>query len=132
MRGGGFVNDENLKKGKATQFKSGEEAARSGRKGGIASGKAKREKADMRKLLAMMLEEKAEGEATYAQSITSSMLKIASNPDMGGASVRAYQTIMHIMGQDEPEPRQDSIDVLKDILKENRKNARIQTDEETE
>lgn len=35
---------ENLKKGKATQFKSGQEAAESGRKGGIASGKAKRKK----------------------------------------------------------------------------------------
>lgn len=35
---------ENLKKGKATQFKSGKKAAESGRKGGIASGKAKRKK----------------------------------------------------------------------------------------
>lgn len=35
---------ENLKKGKATQFKSGEKAAESGKKGGIASGKAKRKK----------------------------------------------------------------------------------------
>lgn len=35
---------ENLKKGKATQFKSGQEAAESGRKGGIASGKSKRKK----------------------------------------------------------------------------------------
>lgn len=35
---------ENLKKGKATQFKSGQKAAESGRKGGIASGKAKRKK----------------------------------------------------------------------------------------
>lgn len=33
---------ENLKKGKATQFKSGERAARCGRKGGKASGEAKR------------------------------------------------------------------------------------------
>ena len=32
--------------GTATQFKSGEKAAESGRKGGIASGKAKREKKD--------------------------------------------------------------------------------------
>lgn len=35
---------ENLKKGKATQFKSGEKAAESGRKGGIASGIAKRKR----------------------------------------------------------------------------------------
>lgn len=42
--------NENLKKGKATQFTSGEKAAKSGRKGGIASGKAKRK----RKALAEM------------------------------------------------------------------------------
>lgn len=34
----------NLKKGKATQFQSGEKAANAGRKGGINSGKAKRQK----------------------------------------------------------------------------------------
>lgn len=39
-----MANNENLLKGKATQFKSGENAARSGRNGGIASGVAKREK----------------------------------------------------------------------------------------
>ncbi len=36
------MNDKNLEKGKATQFKSGEDAAKNGRKGGIASGIAKR------------------------------------------------------------------------------------------
>ena len=39
-----MANEENLKKGVKTQFKSGEEAARNGRKGGIASGKSKRQK----------------------------------------------------------------------------------------
>ena len=36
------MNDENLKKGVRTQFKSGEEAARKGRKGGTNSGTSKR------------------------------------------------------------------------------------------
>lgn len=127
------MNNENLKKGKATQFKSGEQAVKNGRKGGIASGKAKREKADLRRLMAMMLEEKPKGEElTYAQKITLSMLSIASDEKMGGASVRAYQTISHIMGQDEPEPKHDSLDVLKAILEENRKNAKkLYSDEET-
>lgn len=48
--------NENLKKGKATQFKSGEKAVRSGRKGGIASGKAKREKADFKKKCQLWME----------------------------------------------------------------------------
>lgn len=131
------MNDENLKKGKATQFKSGDEAARNGRKGGIASGKARREKADMRKLLTMMLEEniptkKGSEEITYAQRITKSIMTIASDPRQGSAAVRAYETILHTIGQDEPEPRQDSLDTLRQILEVNKQNAnRVQSDEET-
>lgn len=131
------MNDENLKNGKATRFKSGEEAAKNGSKGGIASGKARRKKADMRKLLRDMMNEEIQDKKTgnvytYAELMTKSILTIAGSPSQGGASVRAYQTIMHIMGMDEPEPRQDSLALLRDILEENRKNARIQTDEETE
>lgn len=40
-----MANEKNLEKGINTQFRSGEEAARSGRKGGIASGKARNLKA---------------------------------------------------------------------------------------
>lgn len=46
-----MANEENLKKGKKTQFKSGEKAARNGRKGGIASGESKREKKTIQKIL---------------------------------------------------------------------------------
>lgn len=46
------MNDENLKNGQATQFRSGEEAAReAGRKGGIASGQARSFKSLIRKKL---------------------------------------------------------------------------------
>ena len=40
--------------GKDTQFKSGDEAAKKGQKGGIASGEAKREKKQFAELLAMV------------------------------------------------------------------------------
>ena len=128
------MNDENLiPTTKLTESERRELA----RKGGIASGKARRERADMRKLLAMMLEEQIpskSGESmTYAERMTKSMMTIASDPKQGGAAVRAYQTILHTIGQDEPEPRQDSLDILKEILEENRKNAeRLSTDKETE
>lgn len=39
-----MANENNLKKGIATQFKSGEDAARNGAKGGVASGAARRRK----------------------------------------------------------------------------------------
>ena len=42
--------DENLKNGKKTQFQSGENAARSGSKGGIASGEARRKARTMKEL----------------------------------------------------------------------------------
>lgn len=43
-----MANNENLEKGKATQFRSGEEAARNGSKGGIASGAARRRKKSLK------------------------------------------------------------------------------------
>lgn len=45
-----MANIKNLEKGKQTQFKSGEEAVENGRKGGIASGEAKRAKKSRREL----------------------------------------------------------------------------------
>lgn len=42
--------EKNLKKGKKTQYQSGEEAAKNGRKGGIASGEAKRQKKTLSEL----------------------------------------------------------------------------------
>lgn len=57
-----MANDENLKKGEVTQFRSGEEAARNGRKGGKASGEARRRKANFRKTLNLLLTTKIESE----------------------------------------------------------------------
>lgn len=44
------MNDKNLKNGVATQFRSGEEAARIGKKGGQASGKARKKKKAMQEI----------------------------------------------------------------------------------
>jgi len=101
--------------------------------GGIASGEARRAKRDMRERMKMMLEEKPKGkDYTYADRLTESMLTIAANPKNGAAAVRAYETILHIIGQDEPEARQDALDLLRQILEANVNNARIQTEQETE
>lgn len=50
-----MANAENLKKGKATQFKSGKDAVENGRKAGVASGAARRRKRAMRQAAAMLL-----------------------------------------------------------------------------
>lgn len=113
--------------------RSPEELREMTRKGGIASGKARRAKRDMRERMKMMLEEKPKGkDYTYADRLTESMLTIAANPKNGAAAVRAYETILHIIGQDEPEARQDALDTLRQILEVNVKNARLQTEQETE
>lgn len=50
-----MANAENLKKGKATQFKSGKDAVENGRKAGVASGSSRRRKRAMRQAAAMLL-----------------------------------------------------------------------------
>lgn len=50
-----MANTENLKKGKATQFKSGKDAVENGRKAGVASGASRRRKRAMRQAAAMLL-----------------------------------------------------------------------------
>ena len=113
--------------------RSPEELREMTRKGGIASGEARRAKRDMRERMKLMLEEKPKGkDYTYADRLTESMLTIAANPKNGAAAVRAYETILHIIGQDEPEARQDALDTLRQILEVNVKNARLQTEQETE
>lgn len=110
-----------------------EEQRKIAKMGGKASGEARRQKRDMRELMKMMLEMNPKDEdKPYAYKVTEAMLSIASDTKQGGAAVRAYQSILHIIGQDEPEPRQDAIELLKAILEENRQSARVQAESETE
>lgn len=49
------MNNENLKKGSRTRFRSGEVAARNGKKGGLANGKRRRDKRELYKILKDLL-----------------------------------------------------------------------------
>lgn len=123
-----MANESNLR-----PIRSEKEAREKGKKGGIASGKARREKADMRKLMdAMLTETVPRKDITYAQNLTKSLLTIAGDPKQGAAAVRAYETILRVIGQDEQEANQDALMVLKEILETNKKNAdRLQSEQET-
>lgn len=86
----------------ATQFKRGEEQVEIARKGGIASGKAKREKKTMKELLKTMLEEEAkitiEGVPkgmTYKELATLGLIK----GSIYGNS-QNYKTIMETIGEE--------------------------------
>lgn len=50
-----MANEKNLENGKATQFQSGEEAARNGQLGGIASGAARRRKKSLKEAADLFL-----------------------------------------------------------------------------
>jgi len=86
------ANEENLIPFTSDQDR--EEAKKNGKKGGIASGKARREKATMRKTLEMLLEEKNSKGKTYKELATLGLLKGAIN---GNAS--NYRTILETLGE---------------------------------
>ena len=87
-----MANEENLVPFTSDQDR--EEAKKNGRKGGIASGIARREKATMRKTLEMLLEEKNSKGKTYKELATLGLLKGAIN---GNAS--NYRTILETLGE---------------------------------
>lgn len=110
-----------------------EKARENGRKGGLASGRARREKADLRRMMEIALDTNIPGkDMTHAQRLIQSTLHIAENPKNGASAIRAFETILHMIGQDVPEQKTDALDILAEILKENRKNAELQADTETE
>lgn len=93
------MNEQNLKNGEPMQFRSGEEAARNGAKGGKASGEARRKKRDLREALEMLLEkdfkDKNGNVLSGTEVITAKLFEKASKGD-----VRAFETIRSTVGQD--------------------------------
>lgn len=101
-----MANNENLKKGELTQFRSGEEAARRGRAGGKASGAARRRKADFRKTLNALLTAEIDSpewtpllqtlgvDSTLEAAVNMAMIKQALLGD-----VKAYMAIKDVLGQ---------------------------------
>ena len=86
---------------------------------GEASGKARREKADLRQALRAALETEYTTEngatLTGAEKLVLSLMTIACDPDKGGAAVRAFETIIKMLGQDVPEQEDDNDMVLEFI-----------------
>lgn len=128
--------NENLKKGKATRFKSGEEAVKNGRKGGIASGKAKRDKKNLCKALEALLEKDltaSNGEQMCgAEAISAKLFEQALK-----GNVKAFETIRSTVGQDPVQKvEQVNVDVeyeeATEYLKELRKRRNESDQEETD
>lgn len=64
-----LANEENLKKGEPFRFRSGEEAAEAGRKGGIKSGETRRKQRTMRQAAKMMLDMPIKGYPELVQRL---------------------------------------------------------------
>ena len=119
-----MANPENLKKGKATQFRSGEEAAINGRKGGKASGESRRKKADFREDLNAALtgiytikDDAGTREMTGTQMAVMALLKIATDPENKNAAVQAFNTMAKMLGQDVPDQSSTDDDKVLEFLK---------------
>ena len=84
-----MANIENLK---PVQTES--EARELGRKGGIASGEARREKATMKKTLEMLLDEKNNKGKTYRELTTLGLIKGAID-----GKADNYKTIVQLLGE---------------------------------
>ena len=108
-------NEENLKPVRST-----EEARELGRRGGIASGKARKEKATMKKLLRQMLEEEVPKDKlgrTYMELATLGLIKGAVKGDS-----RNYKVMLETLGEynNTEEQKKDGIildlvEALKDV-----------------
>jgi hypothetical protein len=68
------------------------------RKGGIASGKTRREKATMKKTLEMLLNSTDKNNALYKDNVTLGLIANAIDKTKGG-SPEAYKTIMAVLGE---------------------------------
>ena len=84
-----MANEENLKKGKATRFKSGEEAARNGKKGGEASAKARAERKTLKEELLLLL-----SEGDTQKKVSAALIKKAKS-----GNVKAFEVIRDTIGE---------------------------------
>lgn len=96
---------ENLKKGIDTQFRSGEEAAEQGRKGGVASGESRRRKRTLKEIAIMLADEKipmpqpdgTTKELTYDVALIQTMYR---NAIIKG-DVQAAKLIQNLLGEEQ-------------------------------
>ena len=82
----------------ATQFQAGAELVEIARKGGIASGEARRENAMMRKTLEKMLNATYEDKGTYKDNVALGLLANAIDKSKGG-NPEAYKVIAKMLGE---------------------------------
>lgn len=89
-----MINEQNLV---SLATRSTEEVREIGRKGGIASGKARKEKSRMKKMLEMCLEMTNKEGVSYEQLVTMGLIKGAIK-----GNAQNYKTILEVLGELKP------------------------------
>lgn len=97
-----MANEQNLLKGEATRFKTGEEQAKTAAKGGRASGAAKRRKKDLATALQMLLDKKYTDKSGHKITGTEAISAKLFEQAMKG-NIKAFETIRDSVGQKMPE-----------------------------
>lgn len=127
-RGGDVANEKNLENGKLTQFRSGEEAAKNGQKGGIASGVARRRKrsmkdaadyylslpeTDRRRVNALLRDEVEPEDVDNQMSVVMGITEAAKRGD-----ARAAGVLLKMLGEEAPQedPGADALEAARKLL----------------
>lgn len=100
-----MANIENLR------VPTSEEAREYGRKGGIASGEARREKATFKKQLQMILDEKYNDKMTYREAITTGQILSAID-----GKAENFKLILQVLGELQEEPQTETPQVNINIV----------------
>ena len=100
--------------------RTAEEQQEIARQGGIASGKARREKATMKKTLEMLLEEKDSNGKTYRESTTLGLIEGAVK-----GNAMNYKTIVELLGELQVENNNEPIIVRVDTTDKSELNDKL-------
>lgn len=152
-----MANEQNLKNGVATQFRAGEEQARIAKEGGKASGKSRKQKADLRKMAQSILDgtfkDKNGKEITGQEAVIQGLLTNLADPK-GRNWGKAMDLLVELLGAKQSREEKQhlkaqtalikaktglitnedtsALDKLDGILREMRSNAESNTDTESE
>ncbi len=124
-----MANEQNLEKGLATQFRSGEEAARNGHKGGVNSGVSRRRKRSLKEAADLFLSLPVTDTKTYskmiraginAEDIDYQMAVVIgmTTKAMKGDAKAAKVLIEMLGGTREEDAQQNTLDKLDSVLDE--------------
>lgn len=115
-----MANEQNLKNGAATQFRAGEEQARIAKEGGKASGKARRRKADLRRMAQDVLDgtyiDKNTGEQITGEELV--LNGIVANLDPNSKNWgKAMDLLVELLGADKSREEKQQIKAQTALLK---------------